>query len=507
VPAPSEPNLTAFVAPPGPSGNLQEQLRALNANFVTGFGNVTTLLSAILTQLQSKPGTGTGGPSAGTKKPKKPSSGKIGGGLGGALSSLAAAMPKDFQSLIARISSALEAPMAIISGAGKLAGFLSGGGEKAVPNGSGSGIAAHVAAALQSAGQYFIPRQQEDRQWTAPGQSQQAQPAQPEAVPADTDQFESTLRSLVQAISETIRQIASAGHWLTQFVMRTGGGEPAMGGERRGSFHVPASGGMGGGARGGFPARPGGFETPGGIGGGGSGEAAAGAGEGIGRLAGGLGGAEGGFVAGGARAGAGLAGAGEAAAGGAAGASGTAAGAGIAALASNPVGWAIAAVAAVVAVTVALVALPKLLEDWGRGIRESQRHLASFSGEIAGIFALAEQREILRGIETGERTAASTQELSDRLEDLSDTNNEMLILWTNIKNVVAAGFLRDIKTLLGDVLNGFAARFNTALAKAFPKFFGEAKGSNVAQWLEGIRDDAEKGHNQGTRPEDYSWPR
>jgi hypothetical protein len=142
------------------------------------------------------------------------------------------------------------------------------------------------------------------------------------------------------------------------------------------------------------------------------------------------------------------AGAGEAAeAGGAAAAGGeAAAGAGVAgALASNPVGWAIAAAGAVAAVVAALVELPSAVTSFGESLLESQRSLAQVSPSMAAVFAKADMQDTFRNMDIGEQTSGSAGDLSDSLQGLKDGSEDLVVLLTNIKNEVGAVLINLIK--------------------------------------------------------------
>jgi hypothetical protein len=146
-------------------------------------------------------------------------------------------------------------------------------------------------------------------------------------------------------------------------------------------------------------------------------------------------------------AGGGAAAAGGAGAAGAAGAAGTGT---AAALASNPVGWAVAAAAAVAAVVAALVLLPPAIKDWTRSLLESQRHLAEVSGAMAAVLAESDLRRMQRDMEIGNRLAGSARELADAHTDLAGTTKELEIAFGHLINKVGTAAAKAGKSILQD---------------------------------------------------------
>ena len=189
--------------------------------------------------------------------------------------------------------------------------------------------------------------------------------------------------------------------------------------------------------------------------------------------AGGAGGA--GVGAGGAAAAAG--GAGGGAAGGAAATAGAAAGA--AALASNPVGWVMAAVGSVAVLGVAVATTAINMQKFSEALLESQRGLAQFSASMAMVFAESDMRKFMRNRDIGESTAGSARYLANAQNDLADNTAEIVKLFAGIKNYVTGFFDK--------VLSWLVAPLN-AIAKILNEWFGFTKEKDTPQamfeWLE-----------------------
>ncbi len=84
----------------------------------------------------------------------------------------------------------------------------------------------------------------------------------------------------------------------------------------------------------------------------------------------------------------------------------------------------------------------KALEDWGDSLLDSQRGLMAFNGAIAGTIIEAERRDIVRKIGQGQRTASSTQFMSEQLSDIKDAIQPFQDAVTNGFNILAGHVLK-----------------------------------------------------------------
>lgn len=91
----------------------------------------------------------------------------------------------------------------------------------------------------------------------------------------------------------------------------------------------------------------------------------------------------------------------------------------------------------------------KSLEDWGDSLLDSQRGLMAFNGAIAGTMIEAERRDIVRKIGQGQRTAGSTQFMSEQLSDIKDTIQPFQDAMTNGFNLLAGAILGSINAIIG----------------------------------------------------------
>lgn len=83
----------------------------------------------------------------------------------------------------------------------------------------------------------------------------------------------------------------------------------------------------------------------------------------------------------------------------------------------------------------AVASIPGQLVDWGDALKESQRHLMAFNGQIAVALVESERRGIIRQIGEGRRTGASTAFLTESLNDLKDELQPIRDVATNVLNV------------------------------------------------------------------------
>lgn len=90
----------------------------------------------------------------------------------------------------------------------------------------------------------------------------------------------------------------------------------------------------------------------------------------------------------------------------------------------------------------AITGFPRLMEGWGRELLDAQKHLAQFNGQIATSFAESDKAEILRNIESGQRTAKSTGQLSKAWDELQNETQPYKDAGTNVMNTIGAGLIR-----------------------------------------------------------------
>jgi len=96
--------------------------------------------------------------------------------------------------------------------------------------------------------------------------------------------------------------------------------------------------------------------------------------------------------------------------------------------------------------------LPAAIEAWGDNLKESQRHLMAFNGEIAGAFLESERRGMIRSMESGQNTSASTSYMTDALDELKDSFRPLQDIGTNLYNNIA-GFTMNIVTQAAEAMN------------------------------------------------------
>ncbi len=119
-------------------------------------------------------------------------------------------------------------------------------------------------------------------------------------------------------------------------------------------------------------------------------------------------------------------------------------GAGIGSLA-GPVGTGVgAAIGGLTGAASELSALPGHLVEWADGLKESQRSLSRFNGELAASFANSDRRDMVRGMESANRTSGTTSDLSNSLGDLADS---LQPIRDEIHNTVGTSLNIGVKTL------------------------------------------------------------
>jgi hypothetical protein len=89
-----------------------------------------------------------------------------------------------------------------------------------------------------------------------------------------------------------------------------------------------------------------------------------------------------------------------------------------------------------------LATAPMTVKRWSEELLASQKHLQAFNASIARTFGEAERREILRNVRSGARTSASTERLSEALQDLQDKTEEMKDGTTNALNNILASLTK-----------------------------------------------------------------
>lgn len=144
----------------------------------------------------------------------------------------------------------------------------------------------------------------------------------------------------------------------------------------------------------------------------------------------------------------------------------------------------------------ALAEMPGNLRRWSDALLESRRHLAQFNASLAGTFARAEVRDIQRSIASGQRTAGTTDRLSESFNDLKDeiqpygdavTNS--LNLLVGVANRGLAEFLR-IAPMVSPM-----ARTLKAIADAINKLSPRPSGkSGLQEWLDSINASSRRDH-------------
>lgn len=94
------------------------------------------------------------------------------------------------------------------------------------------------------------------------------------------------------------------------------------------------------------------------------------------------------------------------------------------------------------------VELATATEDWGRELMDSQKHLMAFNGNIARAFLETERRDILRNIESGKNTGATTSNLANAWNDLKDEMQPFKDVLTNSLNTIAIAVTMVVKTVV-----------------------------------------------------------
>lgn len=82
------------------------------------------------------------------------------------------------------------------------------------------------------------------------------------------------------------------------------------------------------------------------------------------------------------------------------------------------------------------------LDGWASNLKESQRHLAKYNGELAASFVRSEFRDIRRDIGSAGRRAGSTAELTSALDDLRDMTRPYQDQAINILNSLLTNFVK-----------------------------------------------------------------
>lgn len=75
---------------------------------------------------------------------------------------------------------------------------------------------------------------------------------------------------------------------------------------------------------------------------------------------------------------------------------------------------------AVKATVMTMIEMPGALKNWGDALKESQRHLMMFNGQMAGAFMQSEMRDMMRDIKSARGTSGSTSDLMSALSDFKD---------------------------------------------------------------------------------------
>jgi len=98
----------------------------------------------------------------------------------------------------------------------------------------------------------------------------------------------------------------------------------------------------------------------------------------------------------------------------------------------------------------AAMRIPEIMTEWGDALKESQKRLMQFNGDIAAAMVESERRGIVRNIGAGKATAGSTRFLTQGLDDLKDEIQPIKNIITNVSNLVGGLGLR-LVTLVSQV--------------------------------------------------------
>ena len=89
-----------------------------------------------------------------------------------------------------------------------------------------------------------------------------------------------------------------------------------------------------------------------------------------------------------------------------------------------------------------LLEMPANMRRWAEALLDGRRELIRFNSTMAATFARAEARRLERNIDSGRRTAGTTENLSDALEDLKDTIQPYGDATTNALQAILASLVR-----------------------------------------------------------------
>jgi hypothetical protein len=132
--------------------------------------------------------------------------------------------------------------------------------------------------------------------------------------------------------------------------------------------------------------------------------------------------------------------------------------------------------------------LPSKLERWGDELLESRRNIMRFNSQILTAMKQSERRAIMRNIQSGARTAGSTEYLQNALDNLRETLQPLRDIITNFGNIIAGTLLH--------ILNFFYKTFSplaalTTIADLIREWLGIQKASAqipIEDFLRNLRD-------------------
>lgn len=141
----------------------------------------------------------------------------------------------------------------------------------------------------------------------------------------------------------------------------------------------------------------------------------------------------------------------------------------------------------------AIAEMPAAIADWSEQLVESKRHLMQFNGDMAATFMEARRRDILRNIESGQRTASSTGDLMEALSDLRDVVQP-------IKDVISNGLTKTLTPIVQGMATvvDYFTKWSPVFVLA-EKWFGQEVDANKNMPFVQFLADVANGKNQGAK--------
>jgi len=132
--------------------------------------------------------------------------------------------------------------------------------------------------------------------------------------------------------------------------------------------------------------------------------------------------------------------------------------------------------------------LPSKIKEWGAALIDSQRHLAAYSGKIAGAVFELESGRIGRDIKTAGQTGGTFKDLAKSQNQLENSIQPFAAAWDNVANRVQ------------EYINKAAASIVTGLGGVFKPALDWINGQNMdIPWLNRISLDLEEINNKDKR--------